>query len=164
MWSRCTFPAHRHQDTGAEALMHMRYSDLFEIGPRRSSNSRNRRRKSGSVLVTFTLAFPFLLVPLVGLAIDGTVLYSVKAKLQTAVDGSAIAAAQALNSGMTWNTQEASAETTAKQFIRANLGIPQLYDVNNNPLADKPGYWGSTTLNYSNCDANGTPSTVHTQN
>jgi Flp pilus assembly protein TadG len=116
------------------------------------------------VLVTFTLAFPFLLVPLVGLAIDGTVLYSVKAKLQTAVDGSAIAAAQALNSGMTWNTQEASAETTAKQFIRANLGIPQLYDVNNNPLADKPGYWGSTTLNYSNCDANGTPSTVHTQN
>ena len=135
--------------------MHMRYSDLFEIGPRRFSNSRNRRRKSGSVLVTFTLAFPFLLVPLVGLAIDGTMLYSVKAKLQTAVDGASIAAALNLSSGINFAVQEPAAELTAKQFIAANIGITP---------AQTTGYWGSNTLNDSDCDANGTPSKVHTQN
>jgi Flp pilus assembly protein TadG len=107
------------------------------------------------VLVTFTLAFPFLLVPLVGLAIDGTMLYSVKAKLQTAVDGASIAAALNLSSGINFAVQEPAAELTAKQFIAANIGITP---------AQTTGYWGSNTLNDSDCDVNGTPSTVHTKN
>jgi Flp pilus assembly protein TadG len=135
--------------------MHTRYSDRLDVEPRRFSGSRNRRRKSGSVLVMFIFMLPFLLVPFVGLAIDVTVMYSVKAKLQTAVDGGAIAAAQSLNSGLTFAVQQVAAETTAKQFIEANTGIT---------APGVTGYWGSKTLNYTDCDATGTPATVHTQN
>jgi len=131
----------------------MLYSDLLGIGPRRPSNSRSRKRQSGSVLVTFTLTLPFLLVPLVGLAIDGTMLFSVKAKLQTAVDGGAIAAAQSLNSGMTFAVQQVAAETTAKQFVAANMNIT---------AAQPKGYWGSTNLNDTTCDNKGTPSAAGT--
>ena len=126
----------------------MRFSDLLEMGPRRPVDSRSRRRKSGSILLTFTLVMPFLLVPLVGLAIDGTMLYSVKARLQSAVDGGAIAAAQSLNSGINFAAQQLAAETTAKQFIAANMNITAVRTT---------GYWGSKTLNSSTCDANGTP-------
>ena len=137
--------------------MHTRFSSWFDVGPRRLSNSRKRSRKSGNVLIMFTLAMPFLLVPLVGLAIDGTMLYSIKAKLQAAVDGGAVAAAQSLSSGLTINAQTASATQTADQFVRANMGIPAMFDTKGVRLADKPGYWGANTLNDTTCGADGNP-------
>jgi Flp pilus assembly protein TadG len=100
-------------------------------------------------MVMFTLMLPFVLVPMVGLAIDATMLFSVKAKLQAAVDGGAIAAAQSLNSGLTFTTQKATAEKTADEFIRANIVVTG---------PGQSGYWGAYNLNDSNC--NGSPCIV----
>jgi Flp pilus assembly protein TadG len=100
-------------------------------------------------MVMFTLMLPFVLVPMVGLAIDATMLFSVKAKLQAAVDGGALAAAQSLNSGLTFTTQKATAEKTADEFIRANIVVAG---------PGQSGYWGAYNLNDSNC--NGSPCIV----
>jgi Flp pilus assembly protein TadG len=101
-------------------------------------------------MVMFTLMLPFVLVPMVGLAIDATMLFSVKAKLQGAVDGGALAAAQSLSSGLTFTAQSAAATKTADQFIKANF-------VARGAIAGYGGYWGSFNLNDQTCDANGNP-------
>lgn len=90
-----------------------------------------RDRRSGNALILFTVAVPFFVLPLVGLAIDGTILYSVKAKLSAAVDGGAIAAARSLNVGMSFDAQKTTATKTAEQFVRANF---------------RPGYWDSEAV------------------
>jgi Flp pilus assembly protein TadG len=86
----------------------------------------------------FTLILPFVTIPLVGLAIDATLLFSVKAKLQAAVDGGAIAAAQSLNVGLTFATQQAAAQKAADEFIRANLVA--------GTAMGSGGYWGAYSL------------------
>jgi Flp pilus assembly protein TadG len=86
---------------------------------------------------------PFLLIPMVGLGIDATMLYSVKVKLQTAVDGAALAAAESLNSGLTLATQTSAASLAADEFIRANIVT--------GTTAGTGGYWGAYNLNDSNC-------------
>src|ERR1039457_1135992 len=150
MWWKCSSPAWGKWDTPREAAMHLRHSDSLDTGPRLTSDSRNRRRKAGSAMVMFTLMLPFVLIPLVGLAIDGTMMYSVKAKLQAAVDGGAIAAAQSSNSGLTFAVQKATAEKTAHQFIRANIVVTG---------TGVSGYWGAYNLNDATCDATGQPVT-----
>jgi Flp pilus assembly protein TadG len=123
----------------------MRYFKLIDTTQRRNSYSRKGRRKAGSVMVLFTFMLPFVLVPIVGLAIDATMLFSVKAKLQAAVDGGALAAAQSLNSGTTFTTQKATAEKTADQFIKANFLVTG---------GGVNGYWGSYNLNDTTCNGN----------
>src|SRR2546422_165169 len=85
---------------------------------------RNRNKKNGEKgIVTFLTAcgLVFMVLPFVGLAIDAGVAYTVKAKLQTAVDGAAIAAGRSLSRGMDDATQNASATDTAKRFFHANF-------------------------------------------
>ncbi|HUJ23377.1 MAG TPA: pilus assembly protein TadG-related protein [Bryobacteraceae bacterium] len=89
---------------------------------RTSFSSRVRRR--GSIMILFTLMLPTLIVPLVGLAIDGSMLYTVQAKLQSAVDGAALGAGRLL--GTNANTTE-----IANEFLSANF---------------PSGYWGSYNL------------------
>jgi Flp pilus assembly protein TadG len=91
----------------------------------------------------FTLAMPFLLIPVVGLGIDATMLYSVRAKLQAAVDGAALAAAESLSAGLTVAAQASAATLAADQFIRANLVT--------GATVGGGGYWGAYNLNDSNC-------------
>jgi Flp pilus assembly protein TadG len=86
---------------------------------------------------------PFLLVPMVGLAIDATMLYSVKVKLQTAVDGAVLAAAESLSAGLTLAAQASAASLAADEFIRANIVT--------GATAGSGGYWGAYNLNDSNC-------------
>jgi Flp pilus assembly protein TadG len=57
---------------------------------------------------------PLVLIPLVGLAIDGTVAYIVQAKLATAADGAALGAGRLLGTG-------ANTEEIAKEFVNANF-------------------------------------------
>ena len=108
----------------------------------------------------FSLMMPFLLIPMVGLGIDATMLYSVKVKLQTAVDGAALAAAESLNSGLTLATQTSAASLAADEFIRANIRT--------GTTAGTGGYWGAYNLNDSNCTGSttttaGTPTGTGTQ-
>jgi Flp pilus assembly protein TadG len=82
-------------------------------------NLKDRRR--GSAMMLFTLLLPCILLPIVGLAIDGVRIYTVKAKLVSAVDGGAIAAARSLNVGMSFDSQKATAAKTAGEFVAANF-------------------------------------------
>ena len=134
--------------------MHFRY--FKQVGLGTAPHSRIRGAESGSVMVMFTMMMPFLLVPLVGLAIDATMLFSVRAKLQTAVDGGAIAAAQSLNSGLTFTTQKATAEKTADQFIRANFPVAGAF-------TGYTGYWQSFNLKDGSTDCGGSPCIVAAQ-
>lgn len=90
-------------------------------------------RRKGSALVLFTLLLPTFIIPVVGLGIDGAILFMVKAKLSAAVDAGALAAARALNAGLTMEAQEAAAKQTAREFVSANF--PE-------------NYWGAKNLRY----------------
>lgn len=83
---------------------------------------RNGRRGSAMMMVATML--PFVLLPVVGLAIDGTILFIVQAKLSSAVDGAALGAGRLL--GTTANTTE-----IATEFLHANF---------------PDGFWGSVNL------------------
>jgi Flp pilus assembly protein TadG len=72
-----------------------------------------------SIIIT-SLMLTFV-IPVVGLAIDAGVLYSVKAKLQSAVDAAAMAAARSLSNGLTISEQETSAQNRATAFFNANF-------------------------------------------
>jgi Flp pilus assembly protein TadG len=76
---------------------------------------------------------PAVILPMVGLAIDGTMLFLVKAKLSAAVDGGAIAAARSLSAGMSFASQKDAAAKTASQFVRANF---------------PDGFWGAHNMVY----------------
>ena len=91
----------------------------------------------------FTMLLAFILIPMVGLGIDATMLYSVRSKLQSAVDGAALAAAQSLNAGLTLAAQTSAATLAADEFIRANIIT--------GASAGSGGYWGAFNLNDSNC-------------
>jgi Flp pilus assembly protein TadG len=72
-------------------------------------------------LILLTTMVAFVVVPLVGLAIDGGCAYLVRLKLSTAVDGGSIAAARLLGSGSTQTAQTANAQATAVEFVNANF-------------------------------------------
>lgn len=71
-------------------------------------------RRRGSAMVMFTLMLLTMLIPLVGLAIDASMLYIVQAKLSSAVDGAALGAGRLL--GTNANTTEIAGE-----FLNANF-------------------------------------------
>jgi hypothetical protein len=111
------------------------------------------------MIIMFTTMMAFVMIPLVGLGIDATMLYSVRAKLQSAVDGAALAAAQSLSAGLTLSAQESAGALTADEFIRANIVTG---------ATAGHGYWGAYNLNDSNCTGStsttaGTPAGTGTQ-
>jgi Mg-chelatase subunit ChlD len=84
-----------------------------------TNRPRSCRQKGVSLLVAaVSLVF---IVPVVGLMIDVSVLYSVKARFQAAVDGSALAAARALNLGQSTSVQAENAKQNAVNWFYANF-------------------------------------------
>jgi hypothetical protein len=81
-------------------------------------------RKRGSALILFTLLLPAVILPLVGLAIDVTMLQIVQSRLSAACDGAALGAGRLL--GTPANTNEIAGE-----FLNANF---------------PSGYWGSYNM------------------
>jgi Flp pilus assembly protein TadG len=89
----------------------------------RLSNPRSGSGQRGIAVVWMTLMLCTFLLPMVGLAIDLTVLYSVQSKLSAAVDGGALGAGRLLTTA-----SSSSITTIATQFVNANFPT---------------GYWGS---------------------
>jgi uncharacterized membrane protein len=85
-------------------------------------------RRRGMILLLGALFLLFIVIPVVGLAIDGGNVYMIKARLQTAAGGAALSAAQSLSQGLTPGMQMASASATANDVFLANLnvGMPDL--------------------------------------
>jgi len=81
-------------------------------------NGRNKERGDSLMLRTAAMVF---IIPAVGLAIDVAYVYSIKGKLQAAVDGAALAAARGLSLGQSTSAQAASAKQKALNWFFANL-------------------------------------------
>ncbi len=84
---------------------------MISPGNRRTS-SRARKTERGAALLLFTILTALVLLPLIGLAIDGAILFWAKAKLSAAVDAAALAAGR---------DPSANATTTAQQYVYANF-------------------------------------------
>jgi Flp pilus assembly protein TadG len=79
----------------------------------------SRGRQTGAVSILVVLALVALLGA-IGIAIDSGLGYMVKAKLDAAADGAAIAAGQAVTRGADQATQTTNAQNAAKAFFAAN--------------------------------------------
>jgi Flp pilus assembly protein TadG len=81
--------------------------------------SHDCRRKGAVILLTTALLGAIL--PIVGLAIDSSLLFAIKARLSAASDAAALAGARALQRGMTLELQIGAATATAQAFFNANF-------------------------------------------
>jgi Flp pilus assembly protein TadG len=81
------------------------------------------------IMTTLTM---MVTVPLVGLAVDVSVLYMIRGKLSQAADAAVLAGARALGQGADGPTQKSNAQTEATKFFNANF---------------PSGYWATSGLN-----------------
>jgi Flp pilus assembly protein TadG len=81
----------------------------------------NRRQRQGIVVLMFGVMIVFVLMPVVGLAVDLGIAYTVKARVQSAADGAVIAAARSLGRAQSPAEREMVAEATAQRFFAANM-------------------------------------------
>jgi Flp pilus assembly protein TadG len=77
--------------------------------------------KERGISLIFTAMTLVFIVPMVGLAIDAGILYTVKGKLQMAVDAASLAAARALSRGTDDATQQANARAVAQEYVLLNF-------------------------------------------
>lgn len=94
----------------------------------------DKKLNKGAVLVIGTASL-VMIVPMIGMAIDTGIIYTTKTKLQSSVDGAALAAARALNLGQTAAEQETSAKLNARNWFDANFGT-QYFGSQNTVFAD----------------------------
>ncbi|MFC0401772.1 vWA domain-containing protein [Paraburkholderia rhizosphaerae] len=79
----------------------------------------SKKRQQGAVSIVVVLSLTTMLMCL-GLALDAGLGYMVKAKLDAAADGAAIAAGQSVTRGNTPDQQKANAQQAATAFFAAN--------------------------------------------
>src|ERR1700689_5621410 len=79
----------------------------------------SNNRRSGQVMIMFTLMLPVLMM-MVGLAIDRTMLFIVEAKLDAAVDGAPLGGGRFL--GTNANTPEIAGEFLSADFPASYWG------------------------------------------
>ena len=94
----------------------------------------NRRKNQKGMAVIMTALTMLVCIPLVGLAVDVSVLYMIRGKLYQAVDAAALAGARALANGTTTGAQASSAQAAATTFFNANF---------------PSGYWATTNVHFS---------------
>jgi Flp pilus assembly protein TadG len=82
---------------------------------------RYKKGERGATILLITRISTFVLVPIVGLAIDGSVLFWMNARLSAAVDAAALAGGRSLNVGVSQVAQELNATTIAQQYFSANF-------------------------------------------
>jgi Flp pilus assembly protein TadG len=82
---------------------------------------RAKTRERGATLLLVTFVSAFLLLPIIGVCIDGAVLYWVKARLSAAVDASALATARSLSVGQSDAAQLTNALAIGRMYFTANF-------------------------------------------
>jgi Flp pilus assembly protein TadG len=95
---------------------------------------RRKRHQDGVILLLGCLCLP-VIMGMLGISIDLSILYSVKARLQTACDGAAMAALRSLSLGQTISSQTTAATAVANSWFRANYssGFMGTYNTSNPP-------------------------------
>ncbi len=78
-------------------------------------------RQKGAALLMLTMMLSVVVIPMVGLAIDGGMAYLVQTRLSAACDAAALAGARSLSVGLSLDSQLASATATINQYMAANF-------------------------------------------
>jgi Flp pilus assembly protein TadG len=104
-------------------------------------------------MILYALMMLFIIMPIVGLAIDAGILYMIKGKLQMAVDGAALGAARNLSANVSIGSQEATAGAAGIANYHANfpnnwMGITPV----NDPTVD----WSQSTTSTAVINITGT--------
>jgi Flp pilus assembly protein TadG len=86
-----------------------------------------RRRGFAIILTALMLC---VVIPMVGLAIDVGIMYSIRARIQSACDAAALSAARTLNTGITVADQSTAATARAQVFFDANFPLGTLSSSN----------------------------------
>ncbi len=103
------------------------------VGTRQTESLRHAGRKKserGAALVLFTIMFTMVLLPMMGLAIDGSASYLAHERLVAATDAAALAGARSLNVGQSIASQSANATAIAQQYFAANFPTGLLNSTN----------------------------------
>ena len=77
-------------------------------------------REKGFAMILTTIALT-ITIPVVGLGIDASLMYGIKARITSAADAAAISSARNLSVGLTIAQQESNALSTATRFFDANF-------------------------------------------
>lgn len=80
----------------------------------------NRDKQRGMTLLIGTVSMGFIIL-MIGMGIDVGFIYGVNSKLQSALDGSTLAAARALSIGESTSAQQTSAQNNAVDWFYANF-------------------------------------------
>jgi len=80
-----------------------------------------RQKKQKGVALVLSALMLLVLVPMIGLGVDGGVAYLLRAKLSAAVDAAVLAGARSLSRGVDLQSQAASAAAVAKKYFDANF-------------------------------------------
>jgi len=80
----------------------------------------SKENERGAALILFSIMLLLVVLPMIGLGIDGGVAYYAHARLASAADAAALAGARSLNVGLDLASQTASAQSIAKQYFLAN--------------------------------------------
>jgi Flp pilus assembly protein TadG len=112
-----------------------------------------RHRERGFILILYALMMLFIIMPIVGLAIDAGILYMIKGKLQLAVDGAALGAARNLSANVSIDSQESTAGAAGIANFHANfpnnwMGVTPV----NDPTVD----WSQSTTSTAVVNITGT--------
>src|SRR5450631_4810955 len=79
-----------------------------------------RQQEAGVILLLFCFCLP-MIIGMMGLGIDVGIMYAVKARLQMACDGAAVAALRSLSLAQTTASQTTAASNVAAQWFTANF-------------------------------------------
>jgi Flp pilus assembly protein TadG len=112
----------------------------------------SKRNRRGFIIHMYTFMMLFIIIPMVGLAIDAGILYTIKGKLQTAVDGAALGAARSLNRGQDIPSQEDKATDAAKRYYHANFPANWMGVAT---VADPTVSWSNSTASTAVIDVTG---------
>lgn len=82
---------------------------------------RRSKRERGASLILFTFLTTLLVIPVIGLAVDGAVVFWAKAKLSSAVDAAAIAAGRSINVSLGAGQNSPTAVAAAQEWFAANF-------------------------------------------
>ena len=86
-----------------------------------ASLPRGDERQRGASILIFTMMMAFVILPLVGLAIDGSIIFWAKAKLSAAVDPAALAGGRYINVKSTTSQNTGTVVNVARQWFSANF-------------------------------------------
>jgi len=77
--------------------------------------------KRKGIAIVLTALMLTIIIPMVGLAVDAAMMFSIRAKIQAAADAASMASARALSKGLTIEQQVAAAQARATAYFNANF-------------------------------------------